>query len=72
MEIDGGTPDKPKFTLCTGAHSNLMFCTKLKQYLPYGTNQLLPPVSLCLKCLTTTHKNAKNCDHRGNKFWKNQ
>ena len=69
---DTGTVPKPKCTLCNGAHSNLMFCTKLPQYLPYGTNQVKPPVSLCVKCLGTIAKNAKNCDHRGNKFWKNQ
>ena len=67
-----GTIPKEKCTLCNGAHSNLMFCSKLSQYLPYGTNQLPPPVSLCLKCLTTKHKNAKNCDHWGNKYWKSQ
>ena len=67
-----GTKEKPKCTLCNGAHSNLMFCTKLPQYLPYGTNQVKPPVSLCVKCLGTIAKNAKNCDHRGNKFWRNQ
>ena len=63
---DTGTVPKPKYTLCNGAHSNLMFCSKLSQYLPYGTKQLPPPVSLCLKCLPTKDKNAKDFDHRGN------
>lgn len=55
-----GTVPKPKCTLCTGAHSNLMFCSKLTQYLPYGNNQVKPPVLLCVKCLGTVAKKAKN------------
>ena len=49
-----------------------MYCSKLTQYLPYGTNQLPPPVSLCLTCLSTKHKNAKNCDHMSNRYYKSQ
>ena len=69
---DKGTIPKRKCTICNGPHDNLMYCSKLSQYLPYGTQQLPHPVSLCLKCLSTKHKNAKNCDHWGNKFWKSQ
>ena len=49
-----------------------MYCSKLTQYLPYGTNQQPPPVSLCLACLSTKHWNAKNCDHMSNIFYKSQ
>ena len=49
-----------------------MYCSKLTQYLPYGNNQLPPPVSLCLTCLSTQYKNAKNCNHKGNKFYRSQ
>ena len=69
---DTGTVHKPKCTLCTGAHSNLMFCSKLTQYLPYGNNQVKPHVSLCVKCLGTVAEKAKKCDHYGNKYWKSQ
>ena len=62
--------DKLKCSLCNGPHSNLMHCKKLPQYLPYGTNQMPPPVSLCVKCLGTTTKNANNCNHKGNRLWK--
>ena len=63
--------DKLKCSLCHGPHSNLMHCPKLPQYLPYRTYQMPPPVSLCLICLKTTNKNAKNCDHKGNFYWRN-
>ena len=67
-----GTTPKYKCTICNGPHGNLMYCSKLTQYLPYGTNQLPPPVSLCLTCLSTKHKNAKNCDHMSNRYYKSQ
>ena len=51
--------DKLKCSLCNGPHSNLMHCKKLPQNLPYGTNQMPPPVSLWLICLGTINKNAK-------------
>ena len=62
---------KEKCTICKGPHSNLMYCPKLTQYLPFGRNQLPPPVWLCLQCLSTKHWNAKNCNHMGNKCYKN-
>ena len=67
-----GTTPKFKCTICNGDHGNLMYCSKLTQYLPYGTNQQPPPVSLCLACLSTKHWNAKNCDHMSNIFYKSQ
>ena len=65
-----GTTPKEKCTICKGPHSNLMFCPKLTQYLPFGRYQP-PPVWLCLQCLSTKHWNAKNCNHMGNRFYKN-
>ena len=66
-----GITPKEKCTICKGPHSNLMYCSKLTQYLPFGNNQLPPPVFLCLKCLSTKHWNAKNCNHMGNRYYKN-
>ena len=31
-----GITPKHKCCICLGPHSNLMFCTRLKQYLPFG------------------------------------
>ena len=38
----GNTTSNRKCTICNGAHTNLMYCSKLTQYLPYGYNQLHP------------------------------
>ena len=56
---------KHKCTICLGPHSNLMFCTRLKQYLPFGRQQPAP-VWLCTQCLSTKHWNAKYCNHLNN------
>ena len=61
---------KEKCTICMGPHSNLMSCPKLTQYLPFGRYQP-PPEWLCLKCLSTKNWNAKNCNHRGNRVYRN-
>ena len=61
-----GINPKHKCTICLGPHSNLMFCTRLKQYLPFGGQQPTP-VWLCTQCLSTKHWNAKYCNHMGNK-----
>ena len=65
-----GTTLKEKCIICKGTHSNLMFCPKLTQYLPFGRYQPTP-VWLCPQCLSTKHWNAKNCNHIGNRFYKN-
>ena len=41
---DTGTVERPKCTLCGGPHRTLIHCKKLPQYLPYGNNQVQPPV----------------------------
>ena len=64
-----GINPKHKCTICLGSHSNMMFCTRLKQYLPFGGQQPTP-VWLCTQCLSTKHWNAKFCNHMGNKFYK--
>ena len=61
-----GINPKHKCTICLGPHSNLMFCTRLKQYLPFGGQQPTP-VWLCTQCLSTKHWNAKYCNHMNNK-----
>ena len=66
------TAPKHKCTICKGQHSNLIFCSKLTQHLPLGNNQLQPPVSLCVKCLSTKHWNAQKCNHMDNKYYKQQ
>ena len=63
-ESDTGKP-KHKCTICLGPHSNLMFCTRLRQYLPFGRQQPTP-VWLCTQCLSTKHWNAKYCNHLTN------
>ena len=52
------TTPKEKCIICKGPHTNLMFCPKLTQYLPFGRYQT-PPGCLCVKCLSTKHWNAK-------------
>ena len=65
------TTPKEKCIICTGPHTNLMFCPKLTQYLPFGRYQT-PPECLCVKCLSTKHWNAKKCNHMDNRFYKTQ
>ena len=67
---DTGTVERPKCTLCGGPHRTLIHCKKLPQYLPYGNNQVQPPVSLCLKCLGTGSQSANQCNHSNNRYWK--
>ena len=67
-ESDTGKP-KYKCTICLGPHSNLMFCTRLKQYLPFGRQQPAP-VWLCTQCLSTKHWNAKYCNHLNKNYKK--
>ena len=67
------TAPKHKCTICKGHHSNLMFCSKLTQHLPFGNKQLSPPASLCLQCLSTKETNSRNCNHfLNNRFYKQQ
>ena len=66
-----GLNPKEECIICNGPHSNLMFCPKLTRYLPFGRYQT-PPGCLCVKCLSTRHWNAKNCNHKSNRFYKTQ
>lgn len=67
-----GNNGTSKCNLCHGDHTNLMYCPKLTEYLPFGNKQLKPPASLCLQCLSTKDKNARNGNHGQNRYYKQQ
>merc|ERR1711867_261486 len=67
-----GNSSTLKCSLCNGDHTNLMYCSKFTEYLPFGNKQLKPPASLCLQCLSTKDKNARNCTHVQNRYYKQQ
>ena len=57
---------------CSGGHVNLVVCPMLKCFIPKEGKAEVLPLSLCVKCLSTSKKDGWKCKHQyGRAAWRN-